>query len=237
MICALTAALACLASDPAKAKQASGTTAAEPVLLPSGGAEFHDAMLRWTAQPSATTGVTETVERLELPLAIPRLSSGFGERRDPLLGSERAHLGIDIPNLQGTPVLAAAGGVVLFAGWAHGYGNLVRVDHGRGNETRYAHLAKIAVRTGNVLRQGEVIGRVGTTGRSTGAHLHFELRQEGIPVDPLPRFNLPLPASATPGARAATDPASIIHWNGYVGSGIGLADGSGGNALPQSWLH
>ena len=96
----------------------------------------------------------------------------------------RLHAGIDIGVATGTPIRAAAAGVVVFAGWAGGYGNLVVVDHGGGIATAYAHQQRIYV-TGGPVSQGQVLGEVGSTGNSTGPHLHFEVRVGGNPVDPL----------------------------------------------------
>lgn len=112
------------------------------------------------------------------------VTSGFGSRRDPFDGTVRAHHGIDLGLRAGTPVHAERDGVVTFAGQQHGYGNVVIIDHGNGVETRYAHCASLAVTTGDTVTEGAVLGTVGSTGRSTGPHLHFELRENGRPTDP-----------------------------------------------------
>lgn len=112
------------------------------------------------------------------------VSSGFGARVDPLDGHVHTHGGVDVAAPAGTAVGAARAGVVTRAEPAGTYGNLVVVDHGDGTETRYAHLGSIAVRRGDPIGAGAVIGTVGSTGRSTGPHLHFELRVDGEPVDP-----------------------------------------------------
>jgi murein DD-endopeptidase MepM/ murein hydrolase activator NlpD len=112
------------------------------------------------------------------------VSSGFGARVDPLDGHVHTHGGVDVAAPAGTAVGAARAGVVTRAERAGTYGNLVVVDHGDGTETRYAHLGSIAVRRGEPIGAGAVIGTVGSTGRSTGPHLHFELRVDGEPVDP-----------------------------------------------------
>ena len=111
-------------------------------------------------------------------------SSGYGERKDPIEGDVRFHAGVDIGAKTGTPVYAAGKGKVSFAGVAGGYGNLVMVDHGNGLQTRYAHLSKIEVKVGEVLEPGVLLGEVGSTGRSTGPHLHFEVRRDGKAVSP-----------------------------------------------------
>lgn len=116
---------------------------------------------------------------------VPGVSSGFGVRTDPIDGTRRMHHGVDLRRPLGTGVKAERSGVVTFAGERGGYGNLVIVDHGGGFETRYAHCATLSVHQGEAVRQGELIGTSGNTGRSTGPHLHFEARQDGVPIDPL----------------------------------------------------
>jgi murein DD-endopeptidase MepM/ murein hydrolase activator NlpD len=120
------------------------------------------------------------------PLAdiIGRLTSGFGERTDPIDGTRRAHRGIDIGRAEGSPVRAVDEGVVRFAGRRGGYGNLVIVEHADGTQTRYAHCRDLSVREGEAVVAGYPVGTVGSTGRSTGPHLHFEVRRAGKAVDP-----------------------------------------------------
>ncbi|HEV2438851.1 MAG TPA: peptidoglycan DD-metalloendopeptidase family protein [bacterium] len=113
------------------------------------------------------------------------VSCGFGWRIDPIFHRRALHTGIDIAASWGAPVAAAEAGTVLYVGWMTGYGNVVVLDHGNGVSTVYAHLSSYAVRTGESVRRGQVIARVGSTGWSTGPHLHFEVRQNGQPVDPL----------------------------------------------------
>lgn len=113
-----------------------------------------------------------------------RISSAFGWRTIAVAGN-RFHGGIDIAAPTGTPIRAARGGVVSRAGWVGAYGFLVIVDHGGGWETRYAHLSRIDVQSGQRVAQGGVVGLVGSTGASTGPHLHFEVRRDGIALDPL----------------------------------------------------
>ncbi|WP_018075923.1 M23 family metallopeptidase [Novosphingobium nitrogenifigens] len=117
--------------------------------------------------------------------ALPAISSGFGMRIDPLRGTRAMHDGIDIPGRQGAPILAAASGQVDFAGWRGGYGNLVEILHADGTRTRYGHLSRIVVGPGDTVAQGQEIALMGSTGRSTGPHLHFEVRSGGIAVNPL----------------------------------------------------
>jgi murein DD-endopeptidase MepM/ murein hydrolase activator NlpD len=113
------------------------------------------------------------------------VSSAFGPRPDPLQGRERFHKGVDIAAPAGSPVKAMASGKVVFSGWAQGYGNLVTLDHGDGTMTRYAHNGANLVSTGERVVAGQDIALVGTSGRSTGPHLHFEVLREGQPVDPM----------------------------------------------------
>jgi murein DD-endopeptidase MepM/ murein hydrolase activator NlpD len=125
----------------------------------------------------------------QLPVANPApgsaLSSGFGVRTDPFLGTPAMHSGLDFKAAFGTPVLAAADGKVADAGRNGGYGNMVEIDHGNGVTTRYAHLSRITVSAGDTIKRGEKLGEVGSTGRSTGPHLHYEVRRRGDALDPV----------------------------------------------------
>jgi murein DD-endopeptidase MepM/ murein hydrolase activator NlpD len=111
-------------------------------------------------------------------------SSGFGMRVHPLDGVRKFHTGVDLRGQEGTPILAAADGVVKSAGSRGGYGNAVEIDHGNGVTTLYGHASELGVKPGDRVQQGQPIGEVGMTGRATGPHLHFEVRVEGKPVDP-----------------------------------------------------
>jgi murein DD-endopeptidase MepM/ murein hydrolase activator NlpD len=113
------------------------------------------------------------------------LTSGFGERFHPILGYERFHAGVDLGAAAGTPSVAAADGKVVSAGWAGGYGRLVAVLHAGGIETKYGHMSRIAAYPGEQVRRGDVIGYVGSSGLSTGPHLHFEVTKNGRPVNPM----------------------------------------------------
>jgi murein DD-endopeptidase MepM/ murein hydrolase activator NlpD len=112
------------------------------------------------------------------------VGSGFGFRSDPFTGRAALHTGLDFPTDVGTPVHAAAGGVVRLSEYHPEYGNLIELDHGNGLVTRYAHNSKVLVRVGDLIKRGQVISEVGTTGRSTGAHLHFEVLVDEVPQDP-----------------------------------------------------
>lgn len=113
-----------------------------------------------------------------------RLMAGFGARIDPFSGEGEMHTGVDISAPEGTPVHATADGIVIHAGWNGGYGRCVIVDHGHNLQTWYAHLSRLDVIQGQEIRQGETLGAVGSTGRSTGAHLHYEVRIGNAPVNP-----------------------------------------------------
>ena len=112
------------------------------------------------------------------------MTSPFGARTDPFKGTEAYHTGMDLAATTGTRVLAAGAGKVAFAGPRSGYGNLVEIDHGDGIVSRYGHLSAILVAPGDTVATGDLIGKSGSTGRSTGPHLHFELRRGGTPINP-----------------------------------------------------
>lgn len=120
-----------------------------------------------------------------LPLASAALSSRFGARYHPILGGWRQHSGVDLAAATGTPVTAPSPGVVVAAQWWGGYGLFVAIDHGKGMQTRYGHLSAVAVAPGQQVKMGQVLGYVGSTGNSTGPHLHYEMRLNGQPLDPL----------------------------------------------------
>ena len=114
-------------------------------------------------------------------------TSGFGVRADPFHAGAAMHPGIDLAGAYGTPIYATADGTVIRAGWnSGGYGNMVELDHGRGIVTRYGHMSAVLVHAGDRVTRGEQIGRMGSTGRSTGNHLHYEVRIDGRPVNPIP---------------------------------------------------
>jgi murein DD-endopeptidase MepM/ murein hydrolase activator NlpD len=118
------------------------------------------------------------------PLTEGFFGSRFGVRIDPFTGRSAMHEGIDFNAPAGTPIVAAAGGLVVAAGPHNSYGNHVDIDHGKGMTTRYAHASKLLVKEGDVVKQGQKIAEVGSTGRSTGPHLHFEVRQDDVAQDP-----------------------------------------------------
>ena len=123
----------------------------------------------------------------EKPVRMAAFTSGYGTRSDPFNGAATRHMGIDLAGPVGTPIYATADAVVSEAGRnSGGYGNLVKLDHGRGVETRYGHLSAILVAAGQRVTRGQLIAKMGSTGRSTGSHLHYEVRIEGKAVNPIP---------------------------------------------------
>ncbi len=121
-----------------------------------------------------------------IPSAGTSMSSGFGYRTDPFDGSPAFHAGLDFKGPVGAPIFAAARGRVAFVGQRSGYGNCVEIDHGNGLLTRYAHMSGFRAHAGEAVAAGQLIGLIGSTGRSTGPHLHFEVRLNGQPVNPRP---------------------------------------------------
>jgi murein DD-endopeptidase MepM/ murein hydrolase activator NlpD len=140
------------------------------------------------------------------PLDGP-VGSGFGFRIDPFTGRAALHTGLDFPSPEGTPIYSAAGGVVIASDLRPDYGQVVELDHGKGLVTRYAHTSKVLVKVGEIIRRGQLIAHVGSTGRSTGSHLHFEVLLDGVQQDPS-KFLASGPALIssvkTPSARAAS---------------------------------
>jgi len=132
-----------------------------------------------------------TVRRFagQLPLSRPipdaSVTSRFGRRIDPFLGKPAMHTGIDFRAAAGHPAQATAGGTVITAEYSGGYGNMVEIDHGNGITTRFGHMSRIDVTAGQVVSEGTVVGRAGSTGRSTGPHLHYEIRIDGAAIDPM----------------------------------------------------
>ena len=119
------------------------------------------------------------------PVAVGYDSSGFGARIDPFTGRRTQHDGVDFVAPVGTPIVAAAGGVVVASEYRSDYGNMVDIDHGNGLKTRYAHASKVFVKIGDIVKAGERIALVGRTGRATGSHLHFEVHVNDVPQNPV----------------------------------------------------
>ena len=136
-----------------------------------------------TRQASLSDWVAATTAPTLWPVQGP-ITGPFGSRMDPFNGEGAFHAGVDISCHYGQPIMAPADGVVTYAGFYNGYGRMIVVDHGNGITTRYGHLSGFAVTDGQTLRKGQVIGYVGMSGRSTGAHLHYEVRIHDTPVNP-----------------------------------------------------
>ena len=146
------------------------------------------------------------LQALMIPSSAPvegPVGSGFGFRSDPFNSRLALHTGLDFPAETGTAIQAAAGGIVVAHEWHPEYGNVLEIDHGNGLATRYAHCSEVEVPLGALVRRGQLVARVGTSGRSTGAHLHFEVLVDGVPQDPA-RFLAGAPA---PGIASAQPPA------------------------------
>ncbi len=135
-------------------------------------------------QRQASISLSSITRPSGMPVSSAWMSSGFGMRGHPILGGRRLHAGIDLAAPMGTPIYATSDGVVSEANWRGGYGLLVALEHGAGLQTRYGHMSRMAVSPGQRVRKGEVIGYVGSTGRSTGPHVHYETRINGQAVNP-----------------------------------------------------
>ena len=202
----LSAVIACaasaLASAPSLANSASSADIAAPLraaeatrtstTTSSGDEQFHRLFASWqlldgnTHIPSAAPQKGAVSIPSIVPLSGVHLTSGFGMRWHPVMGGRRQHKGVDLAAPTGTPIHASADGTVAMAERYSGYGLYVQIEHGGSLETRYGHMSRIAVAEGQFVHKGEVIGYVGSTGNSTGPHLHYEVRVDGTAVNPIP---------------------------------------------------
>jgi murein DD-endopeptidase MepM/ murein hydrolase activator NlpD len=158
-----------------------------PAQVPKDAMSFERQLHRIQVTRAQITRLTRTLGAVPVRKPIDgelELQSGFGVRVDPFLGTPAMHTGLDLHGETGDAVRATADGTVTAAGWSGGYGRVVDVDHGNGLSTRYGHLSAIAVRVGQSVKTGQIIGKVGSTGRSTGPHLHYETRLKGEATDP-----------------------------------------------------
>lgn len=146
--------------------------------------QFHALFLSWKKLDVMNKGVI-SIPSIK-PISAFTFTSAFGVRSDPFHGYAAMHAGIDLASPTGTPIYATADGVVDRAEWFGGYGNMVDIDHGKGIATRYGHMSRIAAHAGEHVHRGDLIGYVGSTGRSTGSHLHYEVRIDGHAVNPIP---------------------------------------------------
>lgn len=170
---------------PLRAVQAARQTA-----LGTGDAAFSQLFSSWRSlDQGAATPVARSMSG-SIPSLMPvpstHLTSGFGMRWHPILGGRHPHMGVDLAGAVGTPIHATADGVIGRADWFGGYGLYVQIEHGGQMETRYGHMSRLNVAAGQFVHRGDVIGYIGTTGRTTGPHLHYEVRVDGVAVNPLP---------------------------------------------------
>jgi len=161
---------------------------AEAPLVPTLGETLAEySYLRTTNIAGRSRNLFARLDANVIPAGWPiagRLMDGYGHRMDPFSGEGAMHTGVDISAPMGTPIKATGDGIVVHAGWNYGYGRCVILDHGNGYQTLYGHLSKIEVIDGQEIRQGETVGRVGSSGHSTGYHLHYEVRVHSTPVNP-----------------------------------------------------
>ncbi|WP_029582892.1 M23 family metallopeptidase [Bradyrhizobium sp. URHD0069] len=158
-----------------------------PVKLPPDAGAFERQLYRINVTRAQVDRLNRTLALVPYRkpvIGVVEFTSGFGVRNDPFLGRPAMHTGLDFRAASGDPVRATANGKVVSSGWAGGYGRMVEIDHGNGLLTRYGHLSEINVKVGDPIKIGQVIGAVGSTGRSTGPHLHYETRIDGEAVDP-----------------------------------------------------
>lgn len=176
-------ALLSLAAQPALAEGGQGGPfeAVKPLSTPV--PNFKQMFMSWKQleKPQASVAIPSAQ-----PVKGTALTSGYGVRSDPFRGRAAMHAGIDLAGPVGTPIYATADATVDRAQWANGYGNLIELNHGRGIQTRYGHLTRSIVRAGQRVKRGDLIGYMGSTGRSTGSHLHYEVRIDGKAVNPVP---------------------------------------------------
>ncbi len=176
-------ALLALATQPALAQTGQGGPfeAVKPLSTPV--PSFKQMFMSWKQleKPQASVAIPSAQ-----PVKGTALTSGYGVRSDPFRGRAAMHAGIDLAGPINTPIYATADAVVDRSQWANGYGNLIELNHGRGIQTRYGHLTRSIVKAGQRVKRGDLIGYMGSTGRSTGSHLHYEVRVDGKAVNPVP---------------------------------------------------
>jgi murein DD-endopeptidase MepM/ murein hydrolase activator NlpD len=190
---------------PLRAAQAAKQTA-----LGSGDDQFRQLFASWqTLDKNPMLAAAATVLPMSRPkVSIPsrspvsaaRLTSDYGMRTHPVLGGRRGHKGIDLAGPVGTPIYATADGMIGKAEWFSSYGLYIQIEHGGELQTRYGHLSRLNVAAGQMVRKGDLIGYMGSTGRSTGSHLHYEVRVAGAAVNPVPYMQ----EEAAPAAPTAT---------------------------------
>ncbi|HZU63034.1 MAG TPA: M23 family metallopeptidase [Novosphingobium sp.] len=159
----------------------------------NGDQAFRQLFASWRAVENGSLSSTVpgfSAHAVSIPSRMPvegvHLTSDFGMRWHPILGGRREHKGVDLAGPVGTPVHATADGTVARADWFSGYGLYIQLEHGGNLETRYGHMSRLNVAAGQYVHKGDVIGYIGTTGRTTGPHLHYEVRIDGVAVNPVP---------------------------------------------------
>lgn len=233
---AVFAALGLLAAHPAAANSSANAAAADvtqPIreadgdnTIATGDERFRELFASWSALDAVGApqqGAPATIfERptVAVPSIMPldggQMTSGYGMRNHPILRQRRRHNGVDIAAPTGTPVYATADGIISRADWFSSYGLYISIDHGADVETRYAHLSRLAVAAGDRVEIGDVIGYVGSTGRSTGPHLHYEIRIGGVAVNPIPYM-----VETETQSRMATSSADLLPGRRRVGAAGG----------------
>jgi len=193
-----------LANSSAAAADVTAPLRASAAAKPAHGGdeEFRNLFNGWTASssnsslaiapagPAASLSTSYRPASVSIPSRMPvdgaALTSGYGMRNHPVLGGRRAHKGVDLAMPTGTPIYATADGIVSKADWFSSYGLFISLEHGASLQTRYGHLSRLSVAAGQEVKKGDLIGYVGSTGRSTGPHLHYEVRIAGTAVNPVP---------------------------------------------------
>ena len=178
--------------------------AEKPTALGNRDEQFKALFSRWQSMDGSTATTKSSVSiPSRMPVDGVRLSSDYGMRSHPVLGGRRGHKGVDLAGPTGTPIHATADGIVSRADWFSSYGLYVSLEHGGSLQTRYGHMSRVNVAAGQRVRKGEIIGYVGSTGRSTGPHLHYEVRIAGAAVNPVPYLH----AGSYQQAFASVDPS------------------------------
>lgn len=165
--------------------------------------EFRSLHNSWGKVEGAPTKADVAIPSIN-PVDVMRFSSQFGYRTDPFQGRRKNHKGLDIPGPIGTPIYATADGTIGRAQWVSGYGKYVEVEHGNAIQTRYGHMSGLNVVSGQRVKQGDIIGFMGSTGRSTGSHLHYEVRIAGEPVNPMSFL------AAQPAVQPVAKPSNML---------------------------
>ena len=189
--------VAALSAQPALANSAAATAeipasarATQPAVALEGDEQFSQLFANWEAMDANIKAAPAPAASISIPSRMPlnnaNLTSDYGMRTHPVIGGRRAHKGVDLSAPTGTPIYATADGIVSRANRFSSYGLFVSIEHGASLQTRFAHMSRIAVADGERVEKGDIIGYVGSTGRSTGPHLHYEVRIDGQAVNPIP---------------------------------------------------